>query len=126
METQAIKEIGLLDLIRIAHSMLNKTQAFLLYKYPDAISDEPDSRTYSIQFRNATISWISNIFDLCDICTIELNYQDNIEESAKKLSKFLRRTHINMWEYYGTLISRNITANSRTVFYVSKSENKLL
>lgn len=106
--------------------MLDKTQAYLLYKYQNAVPNESDPRAYSIHYSNATLTWISNIFDLCDICVIELKYPDTIEKSSKMLSRFLKRTHINMWEYYGTFVSRNIRANNQSVFYVSRSENNLL
>jgi len=101
------------EILELIRSTLGVSRKTFEDAYPEVADNQRFPRQYFLNFEDAKVIFIYNIFDICDICLVEFSSIGKSSECYELCNKLFQRADIHLWFDDETLIQ----------FYVNMAGN---
>ncbi len=106
------------DIIETAQAFIGRSTIALEREYPRSRRKHPDSSSYFINFKEFSIIWYRNIFDVCDMSLVQFKHAIDIDNCCNFCNDTMMILKPNLWLDEDTIIQCYTEASGQNNFLV--------
>lgn len=104
------------NMIRTAQALIGRSTIALEREFPRSKRKHTSSNTYIIEYKETSITWIPNFFNICDMSMIQFNHAIDSENCCTFCNNTMKVLKPNVWEDEDTTIQFYTEASGQGVF----------
>ena len=113
LSTNTIKNI-----LQTAQSLIGRSTIALEREFPRSRRKHVDSNAYFINYKESSIIWIPNIFNVCDISLIQFHHLVDTQNCCNLCNNTMETLKPDLWIDEDTIIQRYTEASGQNIFLV--------
>lgn len=114
------------NILKTAQALIGRSTLALERENPRSRQKHPSSNTYTQRESNSSITWISNIFDICDISILQFDYLIDTNNCINLCNSTMEIIKPNLWIGEDTIIQFYEEASGQKNFLVGWKHSCLL
>ncbi len=113
LSNNAIKNI-----LQTAQALIGRSTIALEREFPRSRRKHADSNSYFIKYKDSSIIWIPNIFNVCDMSLVQFHHLIDVQSCCKLCNNTMETLKPNLWIDEDTIIQCYTEASGQNNFLI--------